>query len=75
MKHMYMPFSIYQKAPLLFPVFFPMFVCCVFCAVSQIVSAVRRLRSPQKRLAIHAPVEVLRARRSETEERRERRAA
>jgi len=75
MKRMYVHFSTYQRALPLFLVLFPLFACGVFRAVSQIVSAVRRLRSPQKRLEIHAPVEVLQARKSETEEGRERRAA
>ncbi len=75
MKRVYLHFSIYQDALLLFLVLLPLFIWAVVCVVSQIVSAVRRLRSPQKRLEIHAPGEAPRATKSETEERRERRVA
>ena len=60
---------------LLYLVLFPLFVAVAGYAVSQFVAEIGRLKSRRRRLEIHAPVEVLPARKSETEEGRERRAA
>jgi len=75
MKWVYVHLYIYQDLLLLALIFLPLLIWAVFCVVSQIVSVVRRLRSSQKRLEIHAPVDVLQARKSKTEEGRERRVA